>query len=38
VVAAITKGGTGSGTMPKDLVVGAEAQAVATYVSAEAGK
>lgn len=38
VVAAITKGGTGSGTMPKDLVVGAEAQAVATYVSSKAGK
>lgn len=38
VLAAIENGGTGSGTMPKDLVVDKEAQAVADYVGEVAGK
>jgi mono/diheme cytochrome c family protein len=38
VLAAINNGGTGSGTMPKGLVTGAEAGAVAKYVSESAGK
>lgn len=36
VLAALKKGGTGSGTMPKDLVVGADAEAVAKFVSTSA--
>jgi cytochrome c oxidase subunit 1 len=38
VLAALRNGGTGSGTMPKDLVVGAEAQKVAEFVAANAGR
>lgn len=38
VLAAIAKGGAGSGTMPKDIVTGADAAAVAAYVSQAAGK
>jgi mono/diheme cytochrome c family protein len=38
VLAAIKKGGTGSGTMPANLVTGKEADAVAEYVSSVAGK
>jgi cytochrome c553 len=38
VLAAIKKGGTGSGTMPANLVTGKEAEAVAEYVSSVAGK
>ncbi len=37
VLSAIKNGGGGSGAMPKDLVVGAEAQAVADYVARSAG-
>ena len=37
VLAAVKNGGTGSGTMPKDLVVGAEAQQVAKFVAANTG-
>ncbi|HWK29780.1 MAG TPA: cytochrome c [Solirubrobacter sp.] len=37
VRAAIEKGGTGSGGMPKDLVTGAEAEALAAYVAKVAG-
>ena len=35
---AIATGGQGSGTMPKDLVVGKEAQEVADYVAEVAGE
>jgi cytochrome c6 len=38
VLNAIKNGGLGSGTMPKNLVTGKEADAVATYVSSVAGK
>jgi len=38
VLAAIQKGGTGSGTMPKDLVVGKDADDVAGYVAKAAAK
>jgi len=38
VLSAIKNGGLGSGTMPKNIVTGADAQAVATYVSTVAGK
>jgi sulfite dehydrogenase len=38
VLSALKNGGLGSGTMPKNLVTGADAQAVATYVSTVAGK
>ena len=38
VTAALKNGGTGSGTMPKDLVIGKEAQQVADYVAGVAGK
>jgi cytochrome c oxidase subunit 1 len=38
VEAAITSGGTGSGAMPKDIVVGKDAQQVAAYVAEVAGK
>lgn len=38
VLAAIGTGGTGSGTMPKDLVVGRDAAAVAAFVASTAGK
>jgi len=38
VLDAIAKGGAGTGTMPKDLVVDKEAKAVAEYVASEAGK
>lgn len=38
VLAAIKKGGTGSGTMPANIVTGKEAQDVAQYVSSVAGK
>jgi mono/diheme cytochrome c family protein len=38
VVAAIKKGGTGSGTMPANIVTGKEAEDVADYVSSVAGK
>ena len=38
VLAALKNGGTGSGTMPKNLYTGKDAQAVADYVSAAAGK
>jgi cytochrome c6 len=38
VLSALKNGGLGSGTMPKNIVVGADAQAVATYVSTVAGK
>lgn len=38
VLAALRNGGTGSGTMPKDLVVGAEAQQVAKFVATNAGR
>jgi cytochrome c553 len=37
VLAAIKKGGTGSGTMPANIVTGKEADAVAEYVSSVAG-
>jgi mono/diheme cytochrome c family protein len=37
VLAAIRNGGLGSGTMPKDIVVGEEAQQVADYVAENAG-
>ena len=38
VLAAIAKGGQGSGTMPKDLLTGKDAQEVADYVAGVAGK
>ena len=38
VLAALKNGGTGRGTMPKDLVAGADAKAVADFVAANAGK
>ena len=38
VLSAIKNGGLGSGTMPANIVTGADAQAVATYVSTVAGK
>lgn len=38
VLAAIKKGGLGSGTMPANIVTGKDAQDVAEYVSAVAGK
>jgi cytochrome c oxidase subunit 1 len=38
VAAAISNGGSGSGTMPKNLVAGDEAQQVARFVAANAGK
>jgi cytochrome c6 len=38
VLKALKIGGTGSGTMPANLVTGKEAQAVAKYVSTVAGK
>jgi mono/diheme cytochrome c family protein len=38
VLAAIKNGGTGTGTMPANLVSGKEARAVAEYVSSVAGK
>lgn len=38
VVVAIEKGGTGSGTMPANIVTGKEADAVAEYVASVAGK
>jgi mono/diheme cytochrome c family protein len=38
VLNAIKKGGTGSGRMPPGLLQGADAQAVATYVAAVAGR
>ncbi|HMJ95331.1 MAG TPA: cytochrome c [Thermoleophilaceae bacterium] len=38
VLNAIKKGGTGSGRMPPGLLSGADAQAVATYVAAVAGR
>lgn len=37
IVAAIKNGGAGTGTMPKDLLVGQEAQDVAAYIAKEAG-
>ena len=37
-IAAIENGGLGRGTMPTDIVIGAEAQQVADYVSKNAGK
>ena len=38
VLQAIKRGGTGSGRMPPELPDGAEAEAVATYVAAVAGR
>jgi cytochrome c6 len=38
VLAALKRGGLGSGTMPANLVTGKDAQNVATYVSSVAGK
>ncbi|MBI4898719.1 MAG: c-type cytochrome [Actinobacteria bacterium] len=38
VAAAIEKGGTGSGAMPKGLLTGDKADQVAEYVSSVAGK
>lgn len=38
VLSAIAKGGLGSGTMPANLFTGADAKAVAKYVSSVAGK
>ena len=38
VLNAIKKGGLGSGTMPANIVTGADAKAVAKYVSSVAGK
>jgi mono/diheme cytochrome c family protein len=38
VLAAIEKGGTGSGTMPANIVTGKEAEAVSEYVASVAGK
>ncbi|MBI5309894.1 MAG: cbb3-type cytochrome c oxidase subunit I, partial [Actinobacteria bacterium] len=38
VLAAIKNGGVGSGAMPKDIVVGEDAQALADYVGDVAGK
>jgi cytochrome c6 len=38
VLSALKNGGLGSGTMPANIVTGADAQAVATYVSTVAGK
>jgi cytochrome c oxidase subunit 1 len=38
VLKAIQNGGTGSGTMPKELVIDKEAQAVSEYVAKVAGK
>jgi len=38
VLNAIKNGGAGSGAMPANIVTGAEAEAVATYVSSVAGK
>ena len=38
VLSAIENGGAGSGAMPANIVTGAEAEAVATYVSSVAGK
>ncbi|MGZ8665888.1 MAG: cbb3-type cytochrome c oxidase subunit I [Solirubrobacterales bacterium] len=38
VLSAIQNGGLGSGTMPPDLLTGADAEAVAAYVSQNAGK
>jgi mono/diheme cytochrome c family protein len=38
VLSAIEKGGTGTGTMPANIVQGEEAEAVADYVSSVAGR
>lgn len=38
VLTAIRRGGTGSGTMPKDLVVGRQAEQVAAFVAGIAGR
>jgi heme/copper-type cytochrome/quinol oxidase subunit 1 len=38
VLSAIQNGGLGSGTMPADLLTGADAEAVAAYVAENAGK
>jgi cytochrome c oxidase subunit I len=38
VLAALEQGGRGSGTMPKDILVGNDAQSVAAFVSTAAGK
>ena len=38
MLSAIENGGSGSGAMPANIVTGAEAEAVATYVSSVAGK
>jgi cytochrome c oxidase subunit 1 len=38
VLAAIGNGGTGTGAMPKDIVVGKEAEALADFVAGSAGK
>jgi cytochrome c6 len=38
VLGAIRNGGTGSGTMPANIVTGEDAEAVATYVSSVAGQ
>jgi len=38
VLAALKKGGAGSGTMPKDLLTGKDAQDVADYIQQNAGK
>jgi mono/diheme cytochrome c family protein len=38
VIAAIEKGGLGSGTMPAGIITGKDAQAVAQYVSSVAGQ
>ena len=38
VLQAIKRGGTGTGRMPPELLVGADADAVATYVSTVAGR
>ena len=38
VLQAIERGGTGTGRMPPELLDGAEAEAVATYVAAVAGR
>ena len=38
VLAALAKGGAGTGTMPKDLLTGSDAQTVAAYVAKNAGQ
>ncbi len=38
MLAALKKGGAGSGTMPKDLLTGKDAQDVADYIQQNAGK